>query len=201
MTRNEERDRTEREMSAEELFRKAGVVREGHFRLTSGLHSAVYWEKFRILQYPEYTGALCRMIADFFRDNRATAVVGPTTGGVILSYETARLLGVRGMFAEKEGTVRVLRRDFRLEPGERVLVVDDVLTTGKSIHETLDAVRAAGGSVIGIGVLVDRSQSSVDFGVPLFSCVRSPAVAYVPTLCPLCEAGLPLTEPGGGHQA
>ena len=96
----------------EALFRTAGVLREGHFVLTSGLHSPVYWEKFRILQYPQYTGVLCRMIAERFRGESPSVVVGPTTGGVILAFETARQLGVRGIFAEKEGNLRVLRRDF-----------------------------------------------------------------------------------------
>ena len=183
-------------VDVEELFRKAGVLREGHFLLTSGLHSAVYWEKFRILQYPEYTGVLCRMIARHFEAQQPSVVVGPTTGGVILSFETARQLRIRGIFAEKEGDGRVLRRDFAVEPGERVLVVDDVLTTGKSVCETLDAVRKVGGEVIGVGVMVDRSETLPDFGVELFSCLRAPAVAYPADTCPLCAAGVPLKKPG-----
>ena len=182
----------------EDLFRKAGVLREGHFLLTSGLHSPVYWEKFRILQYPEYTGQLCGLIAAHFRDRQPGVVVGPTTGGVILAFDTARQLGTRGLFAEKQGEGRVLRRDFTISPGERVLVVDDVLTTGKSVRETLDAVRALGGDVIGIGVLVDRSQTTLDFGAELFSCLQAPAIAYAPEKCPLCASGVPLTKPGGG---
>jgi len=182
----------------EDLFRKAGVLREGHFLLTSGLHSPVYWEKFRILQYPDYTGELCRLIAAHFRDRQPSVVVGPTTGGVILSFETARQLGTRGLFAEKQGHSRVLRRDFSISPDERVLVVDDVLTTGKSVRETLDAVRALGGDVIGVGVLVDRSQEPLDFGTELFSCLRAPAIAYTPEHCPLCASGISLTKPGGG---
>jgi len=182
----------------EDLFRKAGVLREGHFLLTSGLHSPVYWEKFRILQYPEYTGQLCALMAAHYRDRNPSVVVGPTTGGVILSFETARRLGTRGLFAEKQGEGRVLRRDFTIAPGERVLVVDDVLTTGKSVRETLDAVRALGGEVIGVGVMVDRSQEPLDFGAELFSCLRAPAIAYRPEECPLCASGAPLTKPGGG---
>lgn len=182
----------------EDLFRKAGVLREGHFLLTSGLHSPVYWEKFRILQYPEYTGELCALIADHFRDKNPTVVVGPTTGGVILSFETARRLGTRGLFAEKQGEGRVLRRDFTIAPDERVLIVDDVLTTGKSVRETLDAVRSLGGDVIGVGVMVDRSQQPMDFGAELFSCLRAPAIAYSADECPLCASGIPLVKPGGG---
>jgi len=180
----------------EDLFRTAGVLREGHFVLTSGLHSPVYWEKFRILQYPEYTGVLCGMIADHFRAQQPSVVVGPTTGGVILAFETARQLGIRGIFAEKEGNTRVLRRDFVIERGEKVLLVDDVLTTGKSVQETLDAVRGVGGDVIGIGVMVDRSEALPSFGTELFSCLRAPAVAYAAGSCPLCAAGVPLKKPG-----
>ncbi len=182
--------------SVEELFRKVGVLQEGHFVLTSGLHSPVYWEKFKLLQHPEHTGVLCAMIADHFRSRMPTVVVGPTTGGVILSFETARQLGIRGIFAEKEGNTRVLRRDFAIAPGENVLVVDDVLTTGKSVVETLDAVRRLGGNVIGIGVLVDRSESLPPFGAQLFSCLRAPAVAYSADECPLCAAGVPVKKPG-----
>jgi orotate phosphoribosyltransferase len=182
----------------EELFKKAGVVREGHFLLTSGLHSPVYWEKFRILQFPEYTGIVCSLIAEHFRQKHPGVVVGPTIGGVILAFETARLLGTRGIFAEKDGNTRTLRRDFSIAAGEKVLVVDDVLTTGKSVRETLEAVRSRGGDVVGVGVLVDRSETCLCFGTELFSCLRAPAVVYAPDQCPLCVAGVPLTKPGGG---
>ena len=181
----------------EKLFREAGVVCDGHFVLTSGLHSPVYWEKFKILQYPDYTGILCSLIAEHFRDKRPTVVVGPTTGGVILAFETARLLGTRGVFAEKTGETRILRRDFTIGKNEKVLVVDDVLTTGKSIMETLDAVRRLEGDVIGVGVLVDRSNADMSFGTELFSCLRSPAITYSADECPLCAAGVPLTKRGG----
>ena len=179
------------------IFKEAGVLREGHFLLSSGLHSPVYWEKFRLLQYPHYTGTLCGLIADHFRDQRIDLVAGPTTGGIILAFETARQMGVRSVFAEKEGETRVFRRDFEIAPGERVLLVDDILTTGGSIRDTMNAVDTLGGVIVGIGVLVDRRQEQVDLGIALFSCLRAPAIVYTPEECPLCTARVPLTKPGG----
>ncbi len=172
---------------------------KGHFQLTSGLHSPVYWEKFRILQYPNYTEALCRQIADYFRPQQVQVVAGPTTGGIILAFEVARQLGVRGVFAEKEGERRAFRRGFTISPGERVLIVDDVLTTGKSIREVIDAVNDCGGTIIGIGVLIDRSEKAQDFGLPLFSCHRAITQTYEPENCPLCAAGIPLVKPGSSQ--
>ncbi len=180
------------------LFRKSGAVLDGHFLLTSGLHSPVYWEKFRILQYPQYTGILCKMIAEYFRDKDVQVVAGPTTGGIILAYEVARLLGVRSIYAEKEGGERIFRRSLVLNPGERVLVVDDILTTGGSVEQVLVAVKKLGGSLVGVGILVDRSEKKLEFGVPLFSCLRSKTITYNPESCPLCEAKIPLIRPGGG---
>ncbi|RJQ40517.1 MAG: orotate phosphoribosyltransferase [Dehalococcoidia bacterium] len=185
-------------LTPEEIFEKSGTVLKGHFNLASGLHSSVYWEKFRVLQYPEYTRALCRLIADHYRIEKIEVVAGPTTGGVILAYETARQLGVRGIFAEKEpgSELRSFRRDFEIGSGERVLIVDDILTTGKSISEVLAAVASTGGKVVGIGVMVDRSETPIDFGVPFFSCLKVQAEAYRPDACPLCAQGVPLVHRG-----
>lgn len=184
-------------MEAEEIFEKSGVLQRGHFQLTSGLHSPVYWEKFQVLQYPEYTAQLCQMIADNFRNQNIEVVAGPTTGGVILAFEVARQLGIRGIFAEKtSGGERAFRRGFTIKPAERVLIVDDILTTGSSIREVIDAVNKSSGNIIGIGVLVDRSEHGVDFGYPLFSCLRSVTPAYSPDSCPLCAANVPLVKPG-----
>ncbi len=185
-------------LTAQQLFEKSGAVLNGHFLLTSGLHSPVYWEKFQVLQYPEYTQQLCGMIARHFSDQNIQVVAGPTTGGVILAYDVGRQLGVRGIFAEKvEGsTTRAFRRGFIISPGERVLLVDDILTTGGSIQETIAPIKQAGGTLVGIGVLVDRSAKALDFGVPLFSCVRSETMVYKPEDCPLCQAGIPLTKRG-----
>jgi orotate phosphoribosyltransferase len=186
-------------MNTEAIFEKAGAILKGHFLLTSGLHSPVYWEKFKVLQSPPHTEKLCRMIADHFRDQKIDVVAGPTTGGIILAFETARQLGVRGIFAEKTGEKeRTFKRGFNIEPGERVLIVDDVLTTGGSIRQTMAAVKRLGGEIIGIGVMVDRSTEEIDFGVPFFSCHRTQVVTYSPDNCPLCKAGVPLVKPGGG---
>jgi orotate phosphoribosyltransferase len=173
-------------------------VLEGHFLLTSGRHSPVYWEKFKVLQFPDYTAQLCGMIAGHFSKQQIQLVAGPTTGGIILAFEVARQLGVRGIFAEKTGEKeRAFRRGFTVNPGERVLVVDDILTSGGSIREVMAAVAKLGGKTIGVGVLVDRAEQKIDFGVPLFSCLRSATITYSPSDCPLCAAKIPLTRPGG----
>jgi orotate phosphoribosyltransferase len=180
-----------------QIFRDAGAILEGHFLLTSGLHSPVYWEKFRVLQYPRYTEKLCRYIAEHFKKDKIQVVAGPTTGGIILAFEVARQLGVKSIFAEKDGEGRSFRRGFTINPGERVLIVDDVLTTGGSIVDVIEAVKKLKGDIIGVGVLVDRSEQTKDFGVPLFSCLRSQTVTYRPGDCPLCAAGVPLVRLGG----
>lgn len=187
-------------MNAEEIFKKAGAILEGHFLLTSGLHSPVYWEKFHVLQHPGYTEQLCEMISKHFAEYGIETVAGPTTGGIILAHEVGRQLKIRSLFAEKEGDKRTFRRGFGIKPGEKVLVVDDILTTGKSVREVLDIVREEGGIVAGIGVLVDRSEQEHDFGAPLFSCLRSKTITYQPENCPLCTAGVPLVKLGTSTQ-
>jgi len=184
----------------EEILQKSGALLKGHFLLTSGLHSPVYWEKFHVLQYPSFTEQLCRMIADHFRHEKVQVVAGPTTGGIILAFEVARQLGVRGIFAEKEGEERSFRRGFNIEAGERVLIVDDILTTGSSVREVIDAVQKLKGNIIGIGVLVDRSEQALEFGYPLFCCHRAATVTYQPEECPLCAAKVPLVKPGSSQQ-
>jgi len=184
--------------NVEEIFEKSGAILKGHFLLASGLHSPIYWEKFRVLQFPNYTQQLCGMISAHFAQQEIQVVAGPTAGGIILAYEVARQLGVRGIFAEKEGAGgRAFTRGFGINPGERVLIVDDILTTGKSIREVMAAVAKQGGIVVGIGVLVDRSEQKIEFGLPLFSCLRSKTPTYAPQDCPLCAAGIPLVKPGG----
>jgi len=184
----------------EEMFVKAGAQLKGHFLLASGRHSPVYWEKFRILQNPDCVTQLCGMIADHFRNERVDLVAGPTTGGIILAFEVARQLGTRAIYAERaEGGGRTFRRSQAITPGENVLVVDDVLTGGGSIRDVIDTVSTLQGNVIGVGVLLERSEKRVDFGVPLFSCLRvSAQQTYSPEECPQCAAQIPLEKPGGG---
>jgi orotate phosphoribosyltransferase len=184
--------------AVEKMFEKSGALLKGHFLLHSGLHSPVYWEKSLVIQYPEYTEKLCRMIADHFRKSGAQVVAGPTTPGIILAYETARQLGVRAIFAEKEesGSGRVFRRSFQITPGEKVLIVDDILTTGGSVNDVIAAVKKLRGDIVGVGVLVLRSAEEPDFGVPFYACHRTEVIAYQPEKCPLCARGIPLITPG-----
>lgn len=179
--------------AAAALLREVGALMDGHFRLSSGRHSPIYVEKFRLLQHPQQTEQLCRLIADRFRDQRPELVAGPTTGGIILSYEVARLLGLRGIFAEKSPEGRSFQRGFEVRPGERTLVVDDVLTTGGSVRDVLEAVRREGGEPIGVAVLVDRSGGGTDFGLPFFACLELDLPTYEEGACPLCDEGVSLT--------
>lgn len=181
--------------SPEKLLRQAGALLEGHFQLSSGKHSSLYVEKFRLLERPPQTEELCRMIAAWARGLSPQLVAAPTTGGIIVSYEVARLLGLHGIFAEalpRKGG-RSFQRGFTVGPGERTLVVDDVLTTGGSVRDVLEAVRAAGGQPVGVAVLIDRSGGSVDSGLPFFACLTLDLPAYDPASCPLCQRGAPLT--------
>lgn len=178
----------------EDELRERGGVLHGHFQYSSGRHGDVYVEKFRILQWPDITSKACGQLAEAF-DGQANLVAGPTTGGIIMAYETARQLGLRSIIAERreEGPGREFRRGFQIGPGDHVLVADDVLTTGGSIREVIDAVAARGAEVVGVGVLVDRTGGQVDFGVPFRACLELPVSSWAPEECPLCKSGVELT--------
>ena len=185
--------------SVEDLFADAGALLDGHFLLKSGRHAGRYLEKFLVLQHPEHGVELCRRFAEALAPYAPTLVVGPTTGGVLLSFETARQLGgaVRAAFAEPlDGGGRALRRGWSVSPNERVVLVDDILTTGASLVETVEAVRAAGAEPVAAAVVVDRSTEPVDLGLPLHALGRIEIPSWVADACPLCADGLPLRKPG-----
>lgn len=166
---------------------------DGHFQLASGRHSDRYLEKFNLLQWPQHTETVCRKIAEAARELDVQTVAGPTTGGLLLAYEVGRQLGVRGIFAENdEAGGRSFQRDFHLEPGERVLVVDDVMTSGGSLRDTIEAVRQAGGEVVGVAVMVDRTRGQTDFGVPFIAATEVEMDSWEPSECQLCRDGVPL---------
>lgn len=179
-----------------QIFRDCGAVLHGHFRLSSGKHSDTYFEKFQILQYPQHVQRLCGELTNRFRTEPIDVVVGPTTGGVIIAYEVARQLGTRAIYAEREGDKRVLRRGFTLCPGERVLVVDDILTTGGSVREVLEMLEPYRVQVVGVGILVDRAGGQVQLDTRLEALLRLNVQAWQPEECPLCQQEEPITEPG-----
>lgn len=182
-------------MDVDVLLRSTGAILEGHFRLTSGRHSDTYVEKFRIMEDPAATTALCGLIAEHFRPQAPAIVAGPAMGGVILAFETSRHLGVRNIFAEKDANGALfLDRGFTVEPGQPVLVVDDVLTTGGSVKRLLALLQEAGANVIGVGFLIDRTNGGVDFGVPFYACHRMNIESYPADACPLCQQGIELIE-------
>jgi orotate phosphoribosyltransferase len=178
------------------LFKQTGALLEGHFQLTSGLHSSLYLQCALVLQYPEHADFIGRALAAKFRDDRVDAVVAPAIGGIIVAHETARAIGARALFAEREAGVMTLRRGFGLSRGERVLVVEDVVTTGGSTRETIQAVIDADGVVIGAGSIVDRSAGAVDVGVRRQALLSLDVTAYQPEDCPLCKDGVPIVKPG-----
>jgi len=177
------------------LFRATGVLLEGHFRLTSGRHSPVFLQCSQVMQHPRQAERLGAALAAVFADADVATVIGPAMGGIILAHVTARVLGARALFAEKEDGRMVLRRGFAVVPGERVLVVEDAITTGGSALDVVALARAAGAEVVGIGCLVDRTGGKLDLGLPLKSLLRLEVPSYAPEECPLCAAGVPLTEP------
>lgn len=178
------------------IFRECNAVLQGHFRLSSGKHSDTYFEKFQVLQHPVHVQRLCGELASRFAAEKVEVVVGPTTGGVIIAYEVARQLGARAIYAEREGDKRVLRRGFALSPGERVLVVDDILTTGGSAREVLEMLEPYRVQVMGVGVLVDRTGGQIELGTRTESLLKLVVEAWEPTQCPLCQRGEPIIEPG-----
>ena len=178
------------------IFQQTGALLDGHFQLTSGLHSPRYLQCALVLQYPEHAQFAGRALAAKFSDDRVDTVVAPAIGGIIIAHETARAIGARALFTEREAGVMTLRRGFRLSRGERVLVVEDVITTGGSTRETIEAVVEADGVVVGAGSIVDRSAGAVDLGVRRQALLTLDVSSYDPQDCPMCKEGVPFIKPG-----
>ena len=178
------------------LFEQYGALLRGHFKLSSGLHSERYLQCALVLQYPDMAQKLSKALAKRFSKARADVVVGPALGGVTLAYEVARAIGVRGLFTERQDGKMVLRRGFSIEKNEKVLVVEDVVTTGGSTKEVIDVVKSFSAEVIGVGSIIDRSGSTPDFGAPFHSLARVKAETFEEGSCPLCAQKIPVTKPG-----
>lgn len=183
-----------------DILKDAGVLLEGHFLLTSGRHSGRYLQCARIFRNTRYSEELCAALAEHFRDDRVDIVIGPALGAVQMAYEVSRALGCENFFAEREDGAMTLRRGFAIEPGQRVLVVEDVVTTGGSVREVLEIVRQAGGEVVGVGSIVDRTGGRISFGVPFRSVVSMEVESWEPGECPLCKAGAPAPYKPGSRK-
>jgi orotate phosphoribosyltransferase len=180
-----------------QIFRGTGALLDGHFLLRSGLHSRQYFQCALVLQYPRTAERLCGELATKLQNADAQTVISPAMGGLFIGHEVARALNVRHIFVEKDAAGKLeLRRSFLVAPREKVLVVEDVVTKGGRVQETIDIVRGLGGEVVGVGALVDRSAGKVNFGVRLESLLRLQIETFEPAVCPLCKAGTPVVKPG-----
>ena len=182
---------------AVDLMVRSGALMRGHFKLTSGLHSDEYCQCAKVLEHPEMAEELGVMLADLYRDDAVDVVVSPAIGGIVIGHEVARSLGVRALFAERTESGMEFRRGFRIEPGEKVLIIEDVVTTGGSVREVAKAVAAAGGETVGFGFVMDRSRQPLDLPAQTRALIEGREMqVYQPDTCPLCEAGVPVEKPG-----
>ncbi len=179
-----------------EIFEKSGALLRGHFLLTSGRHSNIYFQCAKVLQYPGYSEKICGLISDHYHSTEIDTVIAPAIGGIVVGQEVARQLNKRSIFAEREDKTLSLRRGFTLDKGEKVLICEDVVTTGGSVFEVIEIVKNLGAAVAGIGYIVDRSNRKVNFGYPQFSTIKLNAVSYIQDDCQLCKAGIELVKPG-----
>lgn len=179
-----------------QILTDSGALLEGHFVLTSGLHSPQYIEKFRVLEQPQYTEMLCKAIAEMYKGKGITAVAGPMTGGIILAYETASQIGVKSIFTERIDGKMIFRRGFTLSHADKVLIVEDIITTGGSVIEVIDEIKKYGSAIIGLSCLVDRSNGKAKFDVPFNPLLVMNVLTYSPEDCPLCKSGSIAVKPG-----
>jgi orotate phosphoribosyltransferase len=182
------------------LFKSTGALLEGHFQLTSGLHSTQYVQCARVLQYPVYAEKLCRMIVSTFAGNSIDVVIAPALGGIVVGQEVGRQLGVRTLFTERSNATMQLRRGFEIVAGEHVLVCEDVVTTGGSVQEVIEIVERSGAHVVGVGAIVDRSGGGTKLP-NLHAAITMEVETYAPSVCPLCRRGFPIEKPGSRHHS
>jgi orotate phosphoribosyltransferase len=178
------------------IFKDTGALLEGHFILTSGMHSAKYFQCAQVFQYPWHAEALCREIATHFKDDKIDTVVSPAVGGIVFGQEVARLLKVRSIFAERVEGRMTLRRGFEVHAGERVLLAEDVTTTGGSVKEVMETVKSQDAEVVAVTAVVDRSAGKAEFGIPYFSLFQMEVKNYDPSECPMCASGSEAVKPG-----
>lgn len=183
-----------------EIFQKAEVLLEGHFLLTSGKHSQKYLQCAGVLQYPELTEELCSMLIEPYKDKGVELVVGPAVGGIIIAFEAGKQLKARAIFAERDEGKMAFRRGFKISRGERVLVVEDVITTGGSVKEVIELAKGEGAEILGAASFVDRSAGKAYLGIPFTSLISINIETYSPDNCPLCKKSLPLVKPGSREQ-
>ena len=179
-----------------DVFKSTGALLDGHFKLTSGRHSNAYFQCAKVLQYPEHLTTVCSRIAEHFAGKGVETVISPAIGGIVVGTEVGRQLGVKTIFAERKEGAMTIRRGFTLQPDERVLVIEDVITTGGSVAEVIALITAAGASLVGVGSVVDRSNGRVKLADEQFSVLSMEVVSYTPEECPLCKQGVPIDAPG-----
>lgn len=178
------------------VLEEAGVLLKGHFLLTSGKHSERYLQCAQLFKDPEYSRIISKVLVEKYKEEKIDLVVGPAVGGIILAYEVARQLNVRNIFMERENGKMTLRRGFDIKEGERVLVVEDVVTTGGSVKEVIDVIKEMGGTIIGVGSIVDRSSNNRKFEEELKSVIKFNIETFEPENCPICKEGKPVVKPG-----
>jgi len=179
-----------------QIFKDAGALLEGHFKLRSGLHSNRFFQAALLLQEPKNAEIVCAELAENFKNSQISAVISPAVGGLIVGHEVARALGVRAIFADKENDNLILKRGFKIEKNEKILVAEDVITRGGRVQQTVDLVRKLGGEVAGIAVIVDRSQGNASFDIPHKSLIQLELEVFEPESCPLCAENIPIERPG-----
>lgn len=182
------------------IFTDSGALLSGHFKLTSGLHSASYFQCAKVLQYPEYAESLSKLIVEYFANQKIETVISPAIGGIVVGQEIGRQLAVKTIFSERQNGEMKLRRGFSLDKDEKVLVCEDVVTTGGSVFEVIKLVKSFGAIPVGVGFIVDRSNGKVNFGVSQFSCMKMDVKAFQPDECKLCKQNIPIDKPGSRKQ-